>query len=439
MLRTWYRSAVLLLAVPIAGWSQSLSPAEQRIVASVDISSRLAISLLERLVNINSGTHNFAGVRAVGDVLAGSFQALGFTTRWSDGSSWNRAGHLVAERKGNGNGRKLLLIGHLDTVFEQDSPFQKFELVGKDSARGPGIADMKGGNIVMLVALKALKDAGLLDQLQVTAVFTGDEEDSGRPIDKARADLTSAADWADIALGFENGPEAPHVAVIARRGSTTWWLRTSGTPSHSSQVFRPEVGSGAIYEMARILSQFHDSLSNDPPLTFNPGVIVGGTTVTFDAVQNRGTAFGKTNVVAESAYVAGDLRALTPEQLARTKATMQRITARHYNRTGATLTIDDAYPPFAPTDGNRALLALLDRGSRDAGLPAVAAVDPARAGAADISFVAGRVEAALDGLGLKGRADHTVNETADLNMLAVQAKRAAILMARIGAGQGRVQ
>jgi len=432
--RTYLMIAVLL-AAPVASHSQALSPAERRIVSSVDANSPAGVSLLERLVNINSGTHNFAGVRAVADALAPEFQKLGFTTRWSDGTSWSRAGHLIAEWKGNGTGRKLLLIGHLDTVFERDSPFQRFERVGTDSARGPGIADMKGGNVVMLLALKALKDAGLLEQLQVTAVITGDEEDSGRPIATARADLTSAADWADIALGFENGPEAPHVAVIARRGSTTWWLRTSGTPSHSSQVFRPEVGSGAIYEMARVLAAFHDSLSNDPPLTFNPGVMVGGTTVTFDAVQNRGTAFGKTNVVAESAYVAGDLRALTPEQLARAKATMQRLAARHYPRTNAVLTIDDGYPPFAPTDGNRRLLAILDQGSRDAGLPSVGPVDPARAGAADISFVAGRVEAALDGLGLKGRADHTVNETADLNMLAVQAKRAAILMARLGTGR----
>ena len=424
-----------MVVAPALMQAEGLSAAEREIVASVDGGAAQGVALLERLVNINSGTHNFAGVRAVADALAPEFQKLGFTTRWSDGASWNRAGHLVAEWKGDGTGRKLLLIGHLDTVFERDSPFQTFERVGTDSARGPGIADMKGGNVVMLMALKALKDAGVLERLQVTAVFTGDEEDSGRPIERARADLTTAAEWADIALGFENGPEAPHVAVIARRGSTTWWLRTSGTPSHSSQVFTPQVGSGAIYEAARILTQFHDSLSNDPPLTFNPGVIVGGTTVTFDAVENRGTAFGKTNVVAESAYVAGDLRALTPEQLARAKATMQRLTARHYPRTGATLTIDDGYPPFAPTDGNRQLLTLLDQGSRDAGLPAVGPVDPARAGAADISFVAGRVESGLDGLGLKGRGDHTVNETADLRMLAVQAKRAAILMNRLAAGR----
>jgi glutamate carboxypeptidase len=432
-LRRWLLTALLL--APATAAAQRLSSAEQRIVSSVDAGTSSATALLERIVNVNSGTHNFAGIRAVADALAPEFQRLGFTTRFNEGSSWNRAGHLIAEWRGNGTGPKLLLIGHLDTVFEEDSPFQKFERVGRDSARGPGIADMKGGNVVMLLALQALAAAGLLDQLQVTAVFTGDEEDSGRPIDRARADLTSAADWADIALGFENGPEAPHVAVIARRGSTTWWLRTSGVPSHSSQVFSADVGSGAIYEMARILAAFHDSLSNDPPLTFNPGVIVGGTTVTFDPVENRGTAFGKTNVVAESAYVAGDLRALTPEQLTRAKATMQRLVERHYPRANAVLTIDDGYPPFAPTDGNRRLLALLDQGSRDAGLPPVGPVDPARAGAADIAFVAGRVDMALDGLGLKGRADHTVNETADLTMLPVQAKRAAILMARIAAGR----
>jgi glutamate carboxypeptidase len=225
--------------------------------------------------------------------------------------------------------------------------------------------------------------------------------------------------------------------VIARRGSAQWWLRTSGVPSHSSQVFSQSVGRGAIYEMARILSQFHDSLSHDPPLTFNPGVVVGGTTVTLDREEGRGTAFGKTNVVAESAFVAGDLRALTPAQLERATTTMRRIAGRHLPMTTAMLEIDESYPPFAPTDGNRRLLAMLDAASRDAGLPPVGPVDPARAGAADISFVAGRVEMALDGLGLKGRADHTVNETADLRMLAVQAKRAGVMMARLAQLAGR--
>jgi glutamate carboxypeptidase len=426
---SWLLLASAVLASPTP--AQRLSAAERRVVSAIEGHASAALALLERTVNVNSGTHNFAGVRAVGDMLAAEFAGLGFTTRWIDGAPFKRAGHLVAERMGTGRGRKVLLIGHLDTVFEQDSPFQRFERVAGDSARGPGITDMKGGNVVMLLALRALRDAGLLDELQVTAIFTGDEEDSGEPIERARHDLTAAADWADIAIGFENGPPDPHVAVVARRGSSSWLLRTAGMPSHSSQLFQPGVGSGAIYEMARILSAFHDSLSHEPKLTFNPGAIVGGTTVTFDSVQNRGTAFGKTNVVAESATVAGDLRALTPEQLARAKATMQRLVSRHYPHTTARLTFDDGYPPFAPAEGNLRLLQVLDQASRDAGLPAVGAVDPLRAGAADIAFVAGRVDMALDGLGLKGRADHTVEETADLGMLAVQAKRAALLLARL--------
>ncbi|MEZ4585036.1 MAG: M20/M25/M40 family metallo-hydrolase [Gemmatimonadales bacterium] len=426
-------STLLAAGLVQAGQAQQLDPRERRLLAAVDAGTGQAISLLEQLVELNSGTLNFEGVRAVGELLGTGFRELGFMTRWVSGDAWGRAGHLIAEWHGDGRGPRILLIGHLDTVFEKDSPFQAFQRIAGDSARGPGITDMKGGDVVMLLALRALKDAGLLDQLQITAVFTGDEEDSGDPIALARRDLIAAADWADVAIGFENGPPEPHVAVVARRGSTSWVLRASGQASHSSQVFKPSVGSGAIYELARVLTAFHDSLSAEPYLTFNPGVVLGGTSVSFDSVQNRGTAFGKTNVVAEGAVAAGDLRALTPEQLANAKATMERLVARHYPRTGATIRFEDSYPPFAPTDGNRRLLAMLDQASRDAGLPPVAAVDPSRAGAADISFVAGRVEMALDGLGLKGPGDHTVNETADLKMLAVQAKRAALLLARLGA------
>lgn len=411
--------------------AQRLSADEQKAVAAVDAAQTDALALLERLVNINSGSLNLAGVKLVGDELAKEFQKLGFTTRWVDGAAWQRSGHLIATWHGNGRGPKILFIGHLDTVFESDSPFQKFTRVGTDSARGPGVIDMKGGDVVMLVALRALKAAGLLDNVQVTAVLHGDEELSGKPLSASRRDLMEAADWADIAIAFENGPTDANMAVTARRGSTSWVLRTSGTPSHSSQIFQPTVGSGAIYEMARVLTAFHDSLRKEDRLTFNPGVVVGGTTVTFDSVQNRGTAFGKTNVVAESASVAGDLRALSPQQLARAKATMLRIASRHYPLTTAVLSFDDGYPPFAVTAGNTRLLGMLNRASRDAGLPPVGAIDPLKAGAADVSFVAGRVDMAVDALGLKGRGDHTVDETADLRTLAVQAKRAAVLLIRL--------
>jgi glutamate carboxypeptidase len=99
-MRKVLNALAILFCCPVFAKAQGLSEPERRMVASVDNGHPAAITLLERLVNINSGTHNFAGVRAVADALAPEFQRLGFTTRWSDGSSWNRAGHLWQSGRG---------------------------------------------------------------------------------------------------------------------------------------------------------------------------------------------------------------------------------------------------------------------------------------------------------------------------------------------------
>jgi glutamate carboxypeptidase len=418
------------VTAPLAAQA-SLSDAERRLAAQVDARQPAALALVERLVNINSGTMNFAGVQEVGRLLRAEFDALGFRTRWVDGAPFARAGHLVAERMGRAGSRKVLLIGHLDTVFEQDSPFQRFARLPGEKASGPGAIDMKGGDVVMLLALQALREAGLLDRLSFKIVLTGDEEDSGDPLDVARADLVAAGDWADVALGFEDGDGKIEHAVTARRGSSGWLLRVTGKPAHSSLIFREDHGYGAIYELARILDGFRSELAGEQYLTFNPGVILGGTTVEFDPVQLRGSAFGKTNVIAGDAVVSGDLRSISPEQLERTRRRMREIAAQNLTQTSAELTFQEGYPPMAPTEGNKRLLALADQASRNLGLGPVEATDPNQAGAADISFVASRVDMALDGLGMKGTGGHTVEETADLDTLAIQAKRAAVLLHRL--------
>lgn len=410
-------------------------PVELRLVIHADAHEQEALELLERIVNINSGTMNFEGVREVGRVLGEEFEALGFDVDWVDGAGFDRAGHLVAAwpPEGAGGDRPhLLLIGHLDTVFEPDSPFQRFERIDETSARGPGTTDMKGGDVVMLFALKALRDVGALDDLRITVVLTGDEEKSGRPLSVARQALVEAAKTADAAIGFEDGDSNPKTAVISRRGGSGWLLEVTGVPAHSSQVFTEEVGSGAIYEAARILTAFHQQLADEPVLTFNPGTFLGGTDVEFDSAQSRGIAFGKSNVVAEHAVVAGDLRALSLEQYERVEAKMKAIVADHLPQTQAEITFSDGYPPLAPSDGNKRLLALYDQVSQDLGFGPVTAVDPRKAGAADISFVAGYVPLALDGIGLMGSGGHTVDEITDLTTLPMQTKRAAVLMYRLG-------
>jgi glutamate carboxypeptidase len=409
-----------------------LSPEEQRIVTSVDAGNAAALTLLERVVNINSGTMNFDGVREVGGVFRAELDALGFTTRWVDGAPFNRAGHLVGERRGTGP--RVLLIGHLDTVFEADSPFQRFDRLDADTARGPGIIDMKGGNVVMIHALKALHHAGALDTLNLSVVLTGDEELTGEPLSAARAALVNASEGADVAIGFEDGPGDPRTAVIARRGTTGWQLRVRAKPAHSSQVFSKDVGYGAIYEAARILDAFRQKLAGEEHLTFNPGMILGGTSLEFDAARARGTASGKENVVAEHAVVSGDIRTLSIEQLESAKARMRNIVNDSLRHAESTLAFDEGYPPLAPSDGNRRLLELYDQASRDVGAGPVTAVSPDRAGAADVSFVAPHVKMILDGVGLMGHSDHTPQETADLRTLPSQTRRAAILLFRIGRG-----
>ncbi|MEQ8812357.1 MAG: M20/M25/M40 family metallo-hydrolase [Imperialibacter sp.] len=418
---------LLFFATSLQG---QVSKTEIRLTKYIDQHNNEALQLLEEIININSGTMNFDGVKAVADVLMPRFKALGMEVEWKDGSAWNRAGHLVARTKG-GKGKKILLIGHLDTVFELESPFQKYKVLIDSTASGPGIADMKGGDVIILQALSALNNAGLLKDMSITVVMTGDEELSGDPLSLSKQELVEAAKWADIALGFENGDGNPGTANVARRSSSGWTLKVTGNAAHSSQVFKPEVGAGAIYETARILTEFYDALSKEEYLTFNPGMILGGTNVAYDESIDGGRATGKSNVVAKDAIVTGDIRTISPEQLQRTQKTMTEIVAKHLPKTNATISFDEGYPPFAPTEGNYELLKQLSKVSTDLGFMAVEPVNPSNAGAADISFTSPYIEMGLDGLGMGGKNDHTVNETGDLKVLPMQTKRAAVLLYRL--------
>jgi glutamate carboxypeptidase len=420
----WLTCAVLLAALQIS------APAERSIVAAVDANNAAALTLLERVVNINSGTHNFAGVRAVGDVFRKELDGLGFTTAWVDGAAFKRAGHLIAEHPGPGP--KILLIGHLDTVFEPDSPFQTFRRLDGNKATGPGIIDMKGGDVVIVFALKALKAAGALDRMNVTVVMTGDEEDAGDPQALARKPLVDAARGAQYALGFEDGPGDPKFAVTARRGTSSWRLDVTAKTGHSSQIFRSDIGYGANYELARIVDGFRRKLAGEAHLTFNPSLILGGTAADVDQVLAKGSASGKTNVIAEHAVALGDLRTLSPGQLQQARDAMKAIAAdAPLAQTQATLTFEDGYPALAPTPGNEALLVDYDKASQDLGFGRVAAVSPDRAGAADVSFISAQVKNVIDGIGLMGTDDHSPQETADLATLPSQTKRAALLLVRL--------
>jgi glutamate carboxypeptidase len=403
-----------------------LTPTEQAIAAHIDAQHEAAIDLLARAVDIPSATENHAGVRKVGELFAAELRQLEFESRWVDmPPEVGRAGHLVAEHRGT-RGKRLLLIGHLDTVLQGEG----FRREGT-RAFGSGASDMKAGNVIIVEALRALHAAGALRDRQVIVVLTGDEEDTGKPYTVSRAALLEAAARSDAALAFE-GYE-PGTAVVGRRGFSSWRLEVSGSQGHSSGMFGEARGSGAIFEAARILAAFHEEL-REPYLTYNPSVIVGGTNVTYDAAAFSGTATGKTNVVPRSVIVEGDMRFLSRDQLGRARETMRAIAGRNLPRTSATIAFTDGMPSMEPTDGNRALLWVLDAVSRDLGTGPMVAHDPSQRGAGDISFVSGI--AGLDGLGALGKQEHAPGEFVELDEMPNLTKRAALLMYRIWAEAG---
>ncbi|MTI38143.1 M20/M25/M40 family metallo-hydrolase [Fulvivirga lutimaris] len=423
--------ALVTLLLASISINAQVSKVESKIVKAIDANEAASVELLKKLVNMNSGTMNFEGVKAVGDVLVEEFKKLGMDAKMVPGNAFGRAGHLIATNNGK-KGPKIMMIGHLDTVFEPSSPFQEYTMVNDSIMRAPGVADMKGGNVIILLALKGLKEAGLLDKMTIEVVMTGDEERSGSPLELSKKALKDAAERADIALGFENADGKPKTIVTSRRGSAGWELKVEGNAAHSSQIFTDKVGVGAIYEASRILNAFYKELSTEENLTFNPGTILGGTDVAYDDSKSGGSAYGKTNVVAKDVIVKGDIRAVSLEQLDKAQKIMTEIVSKNYPGTKATLTFDPGgYPPLGVTDGNKQLLSMYDEVSKSLGYGSVTAVNPRNAGAADVSFTAGLVDMAVDGLGLSGADDHTVNETGNLNMLPVQAKRAALLMYRL--------
>jgi glutamate carboxypeptidase len=408
-----------------------LSETERQVVAAVKQRTPAALELLEKSVRINSGTLNPEGVRAVGEIYRAELDALGFKTRWIDmPPAMKRAGHLVATHEG-GTGKRVLLLGHLDTVFEKGSAVPLWERRG-DRVRGQGVNDMKGGDVIMIEALRALKNAGALEGANVEIMFTGDEERGGMPLQTARADMVDMGKHADYALSFEGSNKHDEVdtASIARRSSGSWVLRVKGKAAHSMGVFSAQSGYGAIYETARILNGFREQVI-EPSLTFNPGLVFGGTNISYADDTATASAFGKSNVIARDSEVLGDLRYLSPEQGERARQKMQAIVSSgNLPGTSATISFTESYPPMPPTEAGRTLAEVYSKASLDAGLGRIDILDPSQRGAGDVQFVA-PYTVGIDGLGAQGRGAHTDDEDLEIASIERGAIRAALLVYRL--------
>jgi glutamate carboxypeptidase len=415
-------SMSLIIASAHVSFSQQLTDVEGRIAANVDRGTPAALSLLEKSVNIDSPTENIAGVKAVGALYAKELTSMGFDVRWIEmPASTGRAGHLVAEMKGT-KGKRLLLLGHIDTVLKGE----RYRVDG-GRAFGTGVGDMKGGNVIVLAALKALHDAGVLRDTRIIVMFTGDEEDACEPVSLCRGDMIAAAKRSDAALSFEGA--IGNTATVGRRGASSWTLEVESKTGHSSQIFGASMGNGAIFEAARILNEFRTALGGEKYLTFNPSLIVGGTTV--ETKDAAGSATGKTNVVPAKVVVNGDLRFISEEQKESARTRMREIAGKNLPGTSSKITFQDGIPAMTPVPGNYELLKQLDQASRDLGFGPVEALDPGSRGAGDIAYISHLIPG-LDGIGMGGGTNsHAKGESASIESMPMLTKRAALLIYRL--------
>ena len=302
-------------------------------------------------------------------------------------------------------------------------------MINDSSATGQGANDMKGGDVVVILALQALHEQGLLKDAAITAYFTGDEENAGYPRSVSRGDFIETAKQSQIALAFE-GANGLNSVATARRGASGWQLNVTAKTGHSSGVFTPNAGYGAIYEAARIINEFRLRLSSEKYLTFNPGVFIGGSDMQYDAAKATGTAIGKTNIISPSAVVNGDLRFLTEQQKIEARKTMQTVVNQNLTGTKATITFQDGIPSMAPTKGNEQVMEVISGVTKSMGLGPTTAGDPGSRGAGDISYVASFMDC-IDGLGASGKGAHAPGETINLKEFPLLIKRAALTIYRL--------
>lgn len=420
--------AFVFSLILITSYTQSLSKTEQQIIKNIDAEMAATLALLKESVNINSGTFNTAGIKKTGELYAQELETLGFTVEWIPmPDSLQRAGHLVAYRKGK-KGKKLFLIGHLDTVFEPDMQANPFTLLNDSTATGQGVVDMKGGDVLVIAALKALHKQGLLNDVSITVYFTGDEENAGEPRSMSRGDFIERAKQHDIALAFESAA-GMHTVATARRGASEWKLEVEAKQAHSSGIFG-NAGYGAIYEASRIVNTFREKLGNEQYLTFNPALFIGGSEVNYNNELQKGEASGKTNIISPATVVIGDLRFLSEQQKEKARETMRTIVSQHLAGSRATIHFKDGIPSMPPTPGNEALVKIVNDVSVSLGYGEVKAGDPGSRGAGDISYIAEYLDC-LDGLGASGKGSHAPGEIINLAEYPKLIKRTALLIHRL--------
>ena len=360
---------------------------------------------LQAIVNIDSGTYTPAGVNRVGAYLEERLRGWGFATRFDRQSEYGD--HLIATRAGSKpDGPRLLLIGHIDTVFSEGEvarrPFTLSERGGQRIATGPGVLDMKSGVLLAMYALNLLSEAREDSYQSVTLLCNSDEE-IGSPSSKDL--IKELARQHDVALVFEPGRKE-HTVVSARKGCGRYKVEVWGRSAHAG--VEPHMGRNAILELASQVQKLQALNGTIPSITLSVGIIRGGE---------------RTNVVPDYAYCELDVRAADVAGIQAVEQAMRSLTTQHIlNDTRIQLSGGMSSQPFQRSAQNEPLLTLIKAAGADLG---IAIEDVSTGGASDANTTAWAGTPTLDGLGPGGALAHNPGEYVELDYLP---KRIALVM-----------
>jgi glutamate carboxypeptidase len=374
------------------------------LVAYVDTKEAEILAFLERIVNIDSGTHDKAGVDQVGNILADKLQELGFEVEKVPQTQYGD--HLIARKQGRGQ-RSILFIGHMDTVFPAGTAARRPFRVEGGRAYGPGVLDMKGGDVSLLFALEALKATGnpVYDDVTMTVIFNSDEEVLSPT---SRSIFEVEAKRADTACVFE--PARPGGEyVIRRKGVGKYYLTVHGRAAHAGA--QPEQGRSAVEEMARKILAIHAMTDFKVGTTLNVGLVRGGE---------------RSNVVAETAYAEIDLRAPDMEEARRVDARLREIAAAStVPDTTAELTGGLVFPPMEQTPASRRLFEAVQAAGRELGLD----LQGISTGGGSDGNHAAQFTPTIDGMGPKGSETHSDREFIEVASMSERTKVTTLFLA----------
>lgn len=352
-----------------------------------------ALKLLERLVNIDSGSGYEPGLTQVRTLVSAELKALGASIETVPNTAPDKSQHVVATLKGSGKA-KILLLAHMDTVFKEGSAAARPFHIKEGRAYGPGVMDDKGGIVVALQALKILKDMNFKNYGQVTLLLDASEETGS---EAASALIQKVAKQHDVTLNLEPGRPADGL-VVWRKGSATAVVEVTGKASHAGVA--PELGRNAAMEAAHQILQLGQLGDPEKKTTVNFTVINAGDRI---------------NVIPDHAVAKADVRAAVPEEFDRVEKDLARVAStRLIADTQVTTRLERGLPPMPQTPASDKLVAMAQGIYGELGRTLTV---EGTGGAADASLAAAVGVPTLDGFGIVGGNIHTPEEYAEVESL----------------------